>query len=261
MTFCQAIFFGILQGLTEFLPISSSGHLVILQRILGISRPPVAFYTLTHLGTLVALLVFFYRDIKKILGDMIKKKKEGVNLFFSLVIGTIPIVIFGFFLRGKIEIIFSSLLLVGVSFLFTALILFTTIFVENQNKNEKNIKQINFLDAVVIGIFQAFSIFPGASRSGLTVSSAIFQKIKKEDAFRFSFFLGIIAIFGANLLQVPEILNFMGKEVISGTLGFLFSAIIGFSTLKWFQKIVIKGKLHYFGIYCAILGLICIFLS
>lgn len=254
MSFCQAIFFGILQGLTEFLPISSSGHLVILQKFFGIFRPPVAFYTLAHLGTLVALLIFFYKDIKKIF-------QRKINLLFPLIIATVPIGIFGIFSRRKIEIIFSSLLLVGISFLFTALILFLTTFVENKKKDKKDISQINFLDAVVIGIFQAFSILPGASRSGFTISPAIFQKIEKEDAFRFSFFLGIIAIFGATMLQIPEISSFTVKEAINGILGFLFSASVGFFALKWLQKIVIKGKLHYFGIYCAILGIICILIS
>jgi len=263
MTFFQAIFLGILQGLTEFLPISSSGHLVIFQKIFDFSTPPIAFDALAHLGTLVALLVFFWKDIKKIfqnLKEKIRTKKRGknINLLFSLIIGTIPIVIWGLLLKEKIDIIFDSLLLVGISFLFTAIILFITTFVK---KHKKELGEIKFLDAVIIGIFQAFSILPGLSRSGVTISSSLFQGFKKEAAFKFSFFLGMIAILGANLLQIPEVSNFSQKELLCGFLGFLFSAIVGFFALKWLQKIVIKGKLHYFGIYCSILGLICILLA
>jgi len=260
MNLLQAIFLGIIQGLTEFLPISSSGHLVIFQKIFNFSTPPIAFDILAHLGTLFALLFFFRKDIKKIVQNLhqeIKSRKRGdyTNLLFSLIVGTIPIVIWGILLREKINIFFDSFLLVGISFFFTAIILYITSFVKD---SKKEITKISPLDAIIIGIFQAFAILPGISRSGLTISVALYQQIKKEDAFKFSFFLGIIAIFGANLLQMPKILNFTTQEILNGLFGVLFSAIVGFVALKWLQKIIIQGKLHYFGIYCIILGIICI---
>jgi len=260
MNILQAIFLGILQGLTEFLPVSSSGHLVIFQNIFGLQEPAITFDVLVHFGTLIALLIFFRKDIKDIFQNLekeIKERKRGeyLNLFFSLIIGTIPIIIWGILLKRIIDLLFDSLLLVGVSFLFTAAILFLTLLFKEL---KKDFKDIDFLDAIIIGIFQAFSILPGLSRSGTTVSASLFQGLKRETAFKFSFFLGIIAILGATLLQIPEFLHFNTQEIINGLVGFLFSAIIGFFALRLLQKIILQKKLHYFGFYCAILGIICI---
>jgi undecaprenyl-diphosphatase len=247
MSSLQAVFLGIVQGLTEFLPISSSGHLVIFQKLFGFAEAPVAFDTLVHFGTLVALIFFFWKDIRKIF--------KNARLILLLILGTIPIVIIGFLLREKIEIIFNSLLLVGISFLITATILFLTKLVKEP---KKEIKRISTWDAIVVGLFQALAILPGVSRSGSTISSALFQGIKKEDAFKLSFFLGMIAIFGAMVIQIPEISSFTSEEAVNGLLGFFFAAVVGFFSLKALKKVVIQGKLYYFGIYCAILGIICI---
>ena len=260
MNILQAIFLGILQGLTEFLPVSSSGHLVIFQNIFGFQEPTITFDILVHFGTLIALLIFFRKDIKDIFQNLkkeIKERKRGeyLNLFFSLIIGTTPIIIWGILLRRIIGLLFDSLLLVGISFLFTAAILFLTLLFKEL---KKDFKDIDFLDAIIIGIFQAFSILPGLSRSGTTISAGLFQGLKKETAFKFSFFLGMIAILGATLLQIPEFLHFNTKEIITGLVGFSFSAIIGFFVLRLLQKIILQKKLHYFGFYCAILGIICI---
>ncbi|MGB4253901.1 MAG: undecaprenyl-diphosphate phosphatase [Minisyncoccales bacterium] len=247
MDIFQAVILGIVQGLTEFLPISSSGHLVIFQKLFGFTQAPIAIDTLVHFGTLVSLIFFFWSDIKKVLKDK--------KLILLLIIGTIPVVIVGFLLQEKIEAIFNSLLLVGISFLITATILFFTRFVKN---SQKNIKEIGAKDAIIVGLFQALSILPGVSRSGSTISGSLFCSIKKEDAFNFSFYLGMIAILGATILQIPEILNFNADEAIGGFVGFFFAAVVGFFALKGLKKVVINGKLYYFGIYCAIIGIICI---
>ena len=247
MSFFQAIFLGIVQGLTEFLPVSSSGHLVIFQKIFGFTEAPIAFDALVHFGTLAALIVFFRKEILNIF----KNKK----LILNLAVGTIPIAFIGFLLKDKIEEIFNSLLLVGFSFLITATILFLASKVK---ESKKGIKEIKKLDSLIVGLFQALAILPGVSRSGSTISGAIFRDIKKEDAFNFSFFLGMIAISCAMSLQIPDIKNFSSDEIANGFLGFLFAAIVGYFSLKVLKKFVINGKLHYFGIYCAILGVICI---
>lgn len=261
MDFLQAIFLGVVQGLTEFLPVSSSGHLVIFQKLFGFTEPPIVFDALVHFGTLTALIFFFWRDIKRILKNIFqeikaKKKGEGINLFILLVVGTIPIVIVGCLLKEGIEIIFNSLLLCGISFFITAGILFLTKAVKNP---VKGIKKIKWIDALIVGLFQALAILPGVSRSGSTIGASLFQKIKKEDAFKFSFFLGMIALLGAMIINIPELSEFTGREILNGFLGFFFAGTVGFFALKILRKVVIQGKLHYFGIYCVILGIICIF--
>ncbi|MCD6094691.1 undecaprenyl-diphosphate phosphatase [bacterium] len=250
MSFLQAIFLGIVQGLTEFLPVSSSGHLVIFQKIFGFLEPPVTFDTLVHFGTLVALVFFFWKDIRSLFTHW--------ALIIKLALGTIPIGIVGFLLKEEVEIIFNSLLLTGISFLITALLLFLTTLIRNASKS---IDKISLWDSVIIGLFQALAILPGVSRSGSTISAGIYQGMKREDAFRFSFLLGIIAIFGAVLIQVPEMCHFTDQQIINGLLGFISSAVVGFFALKILKRIVLEGKLYYFGIYCLLLGIICIFLG
>lgn len=260
MFYTQAIFLAIVQGITEFLPISSSGHLVIFQKIFGFTEAPIAFDTLVHFGTLFSALVFFRKDIKKIFVNFfkeIKEKKRGesTRLLFLLVVGTIPAVIFGFFFRETIEKTFNSLPLLTIGFLITALMLFLTGLFK---KKEKSINQAKISDSVFIGLFQALSILPSISRSGSTISAGLFRGIKKEDAFNFSFFLGIIAIFGATILQLPQITKFTSLEATTGVIGFLLSAVFGFLAIKILKPIVIKGKFYYFGIYCLVLGIICL---
>ncbi len=250
MSFLQAIFLGIVQGLTEFLPVSSSGHLVIFQKIFGFLEPPVTFDTLVHFGTLVALVFFFWKDIRSLFSYR--------ALIIKLALGSIPIGIVGLLLKEEVEIIFNSLLLTGISFLITALLLFLTALISNTSKS---IDKISLWDSVIIGFFQALAILPGVSRSGSTISAGIYQRMKREDAFRFSFLLGIIAILGAVLIQIPEICHFNGQQIINGLLGFISSAVVGFFALKILKRVVLEGKLYYFGIYCFLLGIICIFLG
>lgn len=255
MNVLQAIFLGAVQGITEFLPISSSGHLVIFQKIFDFSQAPVAFDTLIHFGTLIALLIFFRNYFKRIITDP--------RLLFLLFLGTIPIVIVGFLLREEIHAIFNSLFLVGISFLVTAAILFSTFFWEKKQKkgNSKNLRQITSKNSVIIGLFQALSILPGVSRSGSTIGAGLIQDIEKEDAFNFSFFLGIIAILGATIIQLPEISSFNSGELVNGILGFVCSVVVGFVSLKALKKVVIGGKFYYFGFYCLVLGIICLLVA
>ncbi len=259
MSYLQSIFLGVIQGLTEFLPISSSGHLVLFQKIFGFSEPPIFFDVLVHLGTMFAVLVFFRNEIKKMFFGLFSEVKKGereknLHLLFLLILGTIPIIIVGVILEEKIETIFSSLYLVGFAFLISAFILFlTAAFGKEKNKIEK----ASFIDAVFIGLFQALAILPGVSRSGSTISAGLFRGIKKEDAFSFSFFLGIIAIFGATILQIPKIIGLSSIEILSGLMGFFTAFVFGFLAIKILKPIVIKGSFYYFGIYCLALGIIC----
>lgn len=263
MTILQSFFLGVLQGFTEFLPVSSSGHLVLLQKIFGISEPPVAFDTILHFATMIAIIYFLRKEIKSFFPGIIeeiKQKKKGpnFNLFLAIFLGSLPIVIVGLLLLKKIEVIFNSLLLVGISFFLTAIILFTTSFV---CYNKREIKSIKAKDAIFIGVFQALAILPGVSRSGSTISAAIFRNIKKQDAFNFSFLLGIVAIFGAIIIQIPKISKFTTPEILTSIIGFFAALFSGLLALKILKKILLKGKFYYFAFYCVLMGIFCIVFS
>jgi len=252
MTLIQSVVLGILQGITEFLPISSSGHLVLAQKFFSFQTPPILFDALIHLGTIVAVIIYFWKDLLGILLNL--KNKENQKLITFIVIGTIPVVIVGLILQDSIEKIFNSLFMVGISFLITAAILSVTIFVKNPSKN---IGKMNWLDALFIGIFQAVAILPGVSRSGSTISSAIFRKIDGQTAFRFSFFLAIPAVLGAVVLQFFDLKNQQIDDSLliyfAGVLAAIFSGLLA---LKFLNKVLLGKKFYLFAIYCAVLGAI-----
>lgn len=257
----QAIFLGILQGITEFLPISSSGHLAIFQKLFSFSLPPLPFDVFLHFGSFFAIFFFFRKEIKRILAGSffeIKEKKFGENLKFilKLVLASLPIAFFGVILKDRVEKTFASFLYLGIFYLFFGVFLFSTIFLKKEKKNG-----ISFWKGILIGFFQVLSIFPGISRSGITVGGALFLGIDKKKAFSFSFFLGMIAILGATLFELPEILTFKKEGLILAFLGFFFSFISGIFSLKIFERVVKKGKLFWFGIYCFLVGIICFFLK
>jgi undecaprenyl-diphosphatase len=250
MTLIQSIILGILQGITEFLPVSSSGHLVLAQKFFNFQTPPILFDALIHLGTIVAVIIYFWKDLLDIFLNL--KKKENQKLILFIIIGTIPVVIVGLFLQDSIEKIFNSLFMTGISFLITAVILSATIFIKNPNKN---IKKMNWVDALFIGLFQAAAILPGVSRSGSTISSAIFRKIDGQTAFKFSFFLAIPAVLGAVVLQLFDLKNQqIGDGLLIYFAGVMAAIIFGLLALKFLNKVLLEKKFYLFAIYCAVLG-------
>jgi undecaprenyl-diphosphatase len=256
MNILQSLILGIVQGITEFLPVSSSGHLVLFQKLFGIEEPPIFFDTLIHFATLLVIFFYLRKDIFLIIKNI--KEKNNQKIVGLVVLATIPVVIVGFLIKDNIEGIFNSLGLLSLTFLITAIILFFTKFFE---KGQKNTENANWLNALFIGIFQAFAILPGISRSGSTISAGLFSGLKREDAFKFSFLMAIPAIFGAMVLQIFEINS---ESLVDGFLvnfvGFVTALIFGFLSLKILEKITVKGKLHYFAFYCLILGLIILFI-
>ncbi|OGZ64968.1 MAG: hypothetical protein A2812_01660 [Candidatus Staskawiczbacteria bacterium RIFCSPHIGHO2_01_FULL_36_16] len=253
----QSIILGAVQGLTEFLPVSSSGHLALFQHFFSFSTPPIFFDTIAHLGTLLAVVFYLKKEIIHIFKTL--KEKQTIKLVLLIIIASLPAVIAGLLLKDKMEGIFSSLYLVGVSFIITSVILFCTKFFKS---DKKDISRLNWFDALFIGVFQAFAILPGISRSGSTISASIFRSLKREDAFKFSFLMSIPVIFGAFLLQFTEQnFNLFNGGMLTNLTGFLFSAVFGFLSLKIIERVLIKGKLHYFAAYCFVLGvLILIFM-
>lgn len=248
MDIAQSILLGIVQGLTEFLPVSSSGHLVLFQKLFGFQEAPIFFDTLVHFATLLAVLFYLRKEIWQILTNL----KKSINLIWLLVLGTLPAVIFALLFKDYIENSFNLVWLLSVGFFITAALLLATKFIGNE---KKDMQEISWLDSFIIGIFQAVAILPSISRSGATISSALYRGIKREDAFKFSFLLSIPAIAGAMVLQV---FDFNPSNLNGGfwpnALGFIFAAVFGFFSLFILERIAQKGKLHYFAVYCFVLG-------
>jgi len=237
------IILGILQGITEFVPVSSSGHLLIVQRILGLYGEELVISVVLHLGTALALVVFFFKDL---LG-LVKKPKAILYLAVTTTI-TVIIALAGkdFFTR-----LFSSLTLVAFALMVTGIILIATKkFLAGERE------KINLKDAAILGISQAIAIIPGISRSGSTISTLLFRGIRKEEAFRFAFLAAIPVIFGAALLEARDINFALSIDATGLMVGFGCSFLTGLVSLRFLKLILKKAKLYYFGYYCIVIALV-----
>jgi undecaprenyl-diphosphatase len=253
MTWWQTIFLSVIQGLTEFLPISSSGHLVFFQKIFGL-KPLVLFDIFVHVGTLLSIIFFFKKELIEIVKGLFKKEKESGRIFWLLVVGTMPAVVVGLFLEKNINQIFDSLKLVGVSFLITGSLLLSTFWLKQ--KTNKDFKSMKWFDALVVGLFQAMAILPGVSRSGATLVGGLSRKIKRETAFQFSLFLAIPAILGALILQIPQLINYQSELLNQSLLGMVLAGFVGFFSLKILKKVLLNSQLWFFSFYCFFLAIL-----
>jgi len=242
MTVFAAVFLGLLQGLTEFLPVSSSGHLVIAQHFIGLTSPPVLFDILLHLATALAVIVVLWSQLLQL-----NLKTIGFILLASL-----PAALVGLILNSSIETIFSSLTLVAFALLINSLILFSAqYFFKNAQSTSLSVK-----NCLVIGLFQALAIIPGISRAGSTISAGILAKLKPQLVFNFSFLLALPAIFGAVLLQLKDLKFFQTQLGLPLLLGFITAFVSGLMSLKLLKKFVSQGRFSFFAYYCLALGLI-----
>jgi len=250
ISIAQAIILGLIQGITEWLPLSSSGHLVMAQVFFGIGAP-IVFSLWLHIATLLIIFGFFKKELASIFKSFIywDYKSKEFKLGAFILISNIPILIVGFFFRNFIKQAFSSLFAVGLGLLFTSLLLF---FSDKQNVS----RPVGPLSAFVVGIFQALAVFPGVSRSGTTIGSALLQGISREEAVRFSFLLAIPAFLGATVLEMKS----LTLEVFSVpyVVGFLTAFVVGYFALKLLLRLITARKFHYFAYYCLALGLILI---
>lgn len=241
MDLWYALLLGIIQGFTEFLPISSSGHLVLAQSLLpGFTQPGALFDVVLHLGTLFAVLFFYYRDILKL-------KTKYVYL---LILGTVPAVIIGFVFQEYIELLFVGTKVVGIALIITG---FMNYFVD---KFKTQISEPTRKDSVIIGIAQAMAIIPGISRSGSTIFAGVGRGIKRKEAAKFSFLLSIPAIFGASILQFSSHVGGTDIQVGFYLAGFLSALIAGVAAIKLALRLLEKKSFKYFAYYCFILGVI-----
>jgi len=272
MSLTQALFLGFIQGLTEFLPISSSGHLVIFQNFFGLKQPNLFFDVAVHCGTLLAILIVLRQEVFSLVkGSLcfliykLRGQNENIGdqdkvmakLTALIAIGLIPTALLGFFLRDIVEQLFNSTLAVGIMLLITGAILWMT---KVAGKGHKDTGNISLLDAIIIGSVQGLSVFPGISRSGSTISFGLFRKLKKGVAVRFSFLLSIPAILGAMALEWTPPLSQEG-ELLNLILGSLTAALVGYICLKVLIEMVQKGHLYFFSPYCWALGSVTIILS
>ena len=251
MNFKEAIFLGLIQGLTEWLPISSSGHLVIIQQLLGL-QASLFFDVLLHAGTLLAAITFFRRDIYKFFITALKldfKSREGQYIPY-LILGSIPLAVVGFLLHDIITSMFNSLLMVGLGLICTGTLLYIT-------KNTNSDTQLNFTNSFIIGLAQAVALLPGFSRSGLTISIGRLQGINSEEIFKFSFLLAIPSIIGANLFELWNITGFQ-IDLFLIIISTGIAAIVGYLSLRLLYRVLKKEKLYMFAYYCWTVGVITI---
>ncbi len=248
MTFIEAIILGAIQGLTEFLPISSSGHLVLAQHFLEIKDAGNELEVLVHIGTLASILVVFSNDIKSILVNI--KSKKNQSFVFLLLIASLPAAALGIGYKDFFELLFDDFYIVSKALLFTGFILCSSYFFKPKNKYH------NINSAILIGIAQAFAIVPGISRSGFTISCALLLGINPKDAAKFSFLMAIPAISGAGLMTFIDTNGDFSLSLSVGFGALLSSFLVGVISLRWLLRWLRKGKFHYFGIYCLFLGLV-----
>ena len=247
MDFLDALILGILQGITEFLPVSSSGHLVLGQKLLGINIPGNAFEVILHIGTLMSILVVFWPDIHSLLNDI--KDYQTRTYIFTLLLGTMPAIIVGLSLKDQIALMFDNAHSVALALIVTGIILISSKWFLNKKSDLTLIKGFN------IGLAQALAIIPGISRSGVTICTGLMMGLSTKEAARFSFLLAIPAISGAGILTAMDIDKIsLGMDVIF--VGFLSSFLVGWAALKWLLNLLKTGKFHWFGVYCLLLGII-----
>ncbi|MGI5891506.1 MAG: undecaprenyl-diphosphate phosphatase [Bacillota bacterium] len=246
LNFWQAVILGLIQGLTEFLPVSSSGHLVIFQALFGLKDVPLAFDVILHLGTLIAVFAIFGRDLI----DVFRKPGKELALYIA---GSIPIGLMGYFGAHIFAGFFASLTVVGCALVVTGFLL----FISDGFSGQKRIKEMSFGHALLVGFFQGLAITPGLSRSGSTIFGALLCGLSRKEAARFSFLLSIPAILGASFFQLvnlePSDLQLFSINYIWGTIA---AAISGYLAIKFFLRLLEKKSLRYFSYYCWIIATI-----
>lgn len=263
MSWIEAILLGIVQGLTEFLPVSSSGHLAIGKALFGIETTDLSFEVIVHAATVLATIVVFWKDILALLQGLFKFKFNAETRYICLILlSMIPVFIVGMFFKDQVESIFGSgLLVVGFALLVTAFLLFLseTLEVRRAVQAGNGGQKMTWKSALWMGLAQAVAVIPGLSRSGSTIATGLICGVKKEEVTRFSFLMVLIPILGEAFLDV------VGGDFVQSSvgvlpliLGFLAAFVSGLFACRVMIAMVKKARLRWFALYCAIVGLICI---
>jgi undecaprenyl-diphosphatase len=276
MDLIQAIILGIVQGLAEFLPVASAGQVILVTHILGVTFPSqsdaLAFNTLLHLGTLTAIVGFFYRDLIKIIRAFIasiidifqKKFKEGLKddvykrLAWLMLMSTIPAAIVGGLFNKQFEILFGSVVAVGVFLIINGFILYSTNYAR---KGEDTIKQLSFRNAFLIGVFESLALFPGISRSGTSISAGLFLGLERECAARFAFLIALPVIAAAVIFEIKNIGALSQNSPITMVAAYLAVVIFGYLSIGLLIRLIKSTSLKIFAYYCWIVGALTLILS
>ena len=252
----EALILGIVQGITEWLPVSSSGHLVLFQHFFSL-KEQLVFDVSVHLGTMIVVVWMFRADLMKIISGVLHEKWDDANQGFQMakfvLIASIPTALIGFMLKDTIEQMFDDPSAVGIALMYTSVILYITRFIpERQPEQRRNPK---WYHALIVGTFQGTAIFPGVSRSGSTIASALFVGLDRNLAARLSFLMFIPAMLGATLIQLPKLSepNISYSSLIVGTLA---AIVTSYFVIAWLLTIIRNGKLYMFAYYCGPVGLL-----
>jgi undecaprenyl-diphosphatase len=259
MTWFEALILGLIQGLTEFLPVSSSGHLEIAKSLFGIN-PDESFYftVMVHGATVLSTLVVFWKEIVQLISGSLKfKMNEETSYVLKIIISMIPVAIAGVLLKEPIENMFNgNLVFVGSMLVVTALLLALAHFIRKRERS------IDYWDALIIGIAQAIAVIPGISRSGATIATGLMIGNKKDEIAKFSFLMVLIPVLGANLLEIVT------GDIGSGTagigvilIGFVTAFAAGYLACRWMIALVKRSRLIWFAVYCVIIGLLAVLLG
>ncbi len=256
MDLLQATLLGLIQGITEWLPISSTGHLRIAEHFFNLTVP-LLFDVALHVGTLVVILFFFRSEIRDIFAAFIKLdfKSEKGKLIPLIILGTIPTALIGYFIGNFLDTVFSTLFSLGAGFIFCAVVLYSS-------KHSKETKEnITYLEALIIGVAQGIAIIPSVTRSGMTIAAALIMGIKRETAFKFSFLLSVPSIIGALGLTLYEQHNSLMSANIGIAeifVGITVTVVVSVFALKLLWRTLVNRKFHLFAFYCAIIGILLI---
>ena len=267
MSWLEALILGIVQGLTEFLPVSSSGHIEIGQAILGTSgENNLTFAVIVHAATVFSTLVVLWSEVSKLFrGTFTTMRWNAEKDYVSkILVSTIPVFIVGVFLKEEVESLFGEgLLVVGACLMVTALLLFVSEWLQQKRQGQGH--EIKYKDAIIIGVAQAFAVLPGLSRSGTTIATGLLCGVRKESVAQFSFLMVLIPILGEALLDVVDLFggaSAMGSlGIVPAVLGFVAAFITGCFACKFMIEIVRRQRLVWFALYCAIVGVVTIIVS
>ncbi|KAA3642322.1 MAG: undecaprenyl-diphosphatase UppP [Chloroflexi bacterium] len=270
MTLLQAFILGIVQGATEFLPISSSGHLVIVPHLLNWSLVPeqaFIFDVLVQFGTMIAVLIYFWEDVVAYAKGWFEALIQGkplatqeARMAWYLIIATLPAVVIGYLIKDIVVGTFDSVPATAWFLLGTAVLL---LIAEAAGRRERDLEEITWRDALWMGLFQALALFPGVSRSGATIAGGMTRNFKRPDAARFAFLMALPVMLGASTVAVIDLANsnFVGDILGPLAVGFVTSAIVGYIAIRWLMRFLTTRPLYIFSVYCTVIGLVALFTS